>query len=128
LEHIVEPRAFLESIRRLVSPDGVILVLVPNVDSLAIRVLHEKAVTFSGDSHVNHFGPATLARLLELSGFGVVDCETILTEIGTVNNYLGFDDPYFGEGQRVLDIVTPEYIHRKLMGYLLQVIARPMTR
>jgi len=57
LEHIVEPRAFLESIHRLVAPDGVVLILVPNVDSLAIRVLHEKAVTFSGDSHVNHFSP-----------------------------------------------------------------------
>ena len=50
-----------------------------------------------------------------------------MTEIGTVNNYLTFEDPYFGEGQRVLDIVTPEYIHQKLMGYLLQVIARPKT-
>ena len=70
LEHIVEPRAFLESIHHLVAPDGVVLILVPNVDSLAIRVLHEKAVTFSGDSHVNHFSPATLTRLLESSGFG----------------------------------------------------------
>jgi 2-polyprenyl-3-methyl-5-hydroxy-6-metoxy-1,4-benzoquinol methylase len=125
LEHIVEPRSFLESIRRLVAPDGVILILVPNVESLAIRVLHEKAVTFSGDSHVNHFSPATLTRLLESSSFAVVDCETILTEIGTVNNYLNFEDPYFGDGQRVLDVVTPEYIHQRLMGYLLQVIARP---
>jgi len=125
LEHIVEPRSFLESIRRLVAPNGVILILVPNVESLAIRVLHEKAVTFSGDSHVNHFSPATLTRLLDSSGLSVVDCETILTEIGTVNNYLSFEDPYFGDGQRVLDVVTPEYIHQRLMGYLLQVIARP---
>lgn len=125
LEHIVEPRGFLESIRRLVSPQGVLLVLVPNVESLAIRILHEKAVTFSGDSHVNHFGPATLARLLETSGFAVADCETLLTEIGTINNYLNFEDPYFGDAQRVLDVITPEYIHRERLGYLLQTIAEP---
>ena len=58
LEHIVEPRSFLQSIRRLLAPDAVLLVLVPNVDSLAVRMLHEKAVTFAGDSHVNHFSPA----------------------------------------------------------------------
>jgi 2-polyprenyl-3-methyl-5-hydroxy-6-metoxy-1,4-benzoquinol methylase len=125
LEHIVEPRPFLESIRRLLAPEGVALVLVPNVDSLAIRILHEKAVTFAGDSHVNHFSPATLMRLLAMSGFAVADCETLLTEIGTINNYLSFEDPYFGDAQPVLDLLTPEYLHQHRLGYLLQVIARP---
>ncbi len=125
LEHIVEPRTFLQSIRRFLAPDGVLLVLVPNVDSLAVRILHEKAVTFAGDSHVNHFSPATLGRLLESSGFAVTDCETLLTEVGTINNYLSFEDPYFGDAQRVLDVVTPEYLHRNRLGYLLQVIAQP---
>jgi SAM-dependent methyltransferase len=125
LEHIVEPRSFLQSIRRLLAPDAVLLVLVPNVDSLAVRMLHEKAVTFAGDSHVNHFSPATLGRLLESSGFAVADCETLLTEVGTINNYLSFEDPYFGDAPRVLDVVTPEYLHRNRLGYLLQVIAQP---
>jgi len=123
LEHIVEPRPFLQSIRRLVAPDGVLLVLVPNVDSLAILVLHEKAVTFSGDSHVNHFSAATLTRLLESSGFAVADCETLLTEVGTINNYLSFEEPYFGDAPSVLDFLTPAYLHDHRLGYLLQVIA-----
>jgi 2-polyprenyl-3-methyl-5-hydroxy-6-metoxy-1,4-benzoquinol methylase len=127
LEHIVDPRQFLQSIRRLVAPEGVVLVLVPNVDSLAVRILHEKAVTFAGHSHVNHFSPATLTRLLESSGFAMADCETLLTEIGTLNNYLNFEDPYFGDGQSVLDVVTPKYLHEQRMGYLLQAIARPQT-
>lgn len=125
LEHIVEPRSILEFLRRLVAPDGVLLVLVPNVESLAVRVLHEKAVTFAGDSHVNHFSPSTLARLLESSGFTVADCETLLTEIGTINNYLSFEEPYFGDAEPVLDLLTPEYLHRQRLGYLLQTIARP---
>jgi 2-polyprenyl-3-methyl-5-hydroxy-6-metoxy-1,4-benzoquinol methylase len=128
LEHIVEPRSFLQSIRRLLAPDGVLLVLVPNVESLAVRILHEKAVTFAGDSHVNHFSPATLGRMLESSDFAVTDCETLLTEIGTINNYLSFEDPYFGDAERVLDVVTPEYVHRNRLGYLLQVIAQPAPR
>lgn len=124
LEHIVDPRPFLLSIRRLLAPGGVLLVLVPNVDSLAIRVLHEKAVTFYGDSHVNHFNAATLSRLLESAGFVVADCETILTEIGTINNYLHFEEPYFGEAPALLDVLTPEYLHDRRLGYLLQAIAR----
>ena len=125
LEHIVEPGPFLESVRRLLAPHGVLLILVPNFESLAVRVLHEKAVTFAGDSHVNHFSAATLTRLIETSGMEVLDCETLLTEIGTVNNYLNFADPYFGESRPTLDVLTPQYLHEQKLGYLLQVIARP---
>ena len=89
---------------------------MPNIDSLATRILHEKNVTFAGDSHVNFFNVDTLTRLLSDTGFMVRDAETVLTELGTINNYLNFEDPYFGEGRTVLDVLTPGYIHEHLLG------------
>ena len=114
----------MSSRRRLLAPGGVLLIMVPNVDSLVIRILHEKAVTFSGDSHVNLFNADTLARLVESCGFAVLDCETLLTEIGTINNYLSFEEPYFGDAPALLEFLTPEYIHSRRLGYQLLMIAR----
>ena len=116
LEHIITPRDFLSVIHRILAPGGVLLILVPNIEGLVSRILHEKSATFSGDSHVNFFNASTLTRLLGRGGFAVKECETLLTELGTINNYLNFEDPYFGEGGPVLDFLTPEYIHDRMLG------------
>lgn len=124
LEHVMEPGELLADIFKVLSPGGILLLLVPNLDSLANRILHEKSTTFSGDSHVNLFNAQSISRLLKKSGFIVKECETILTRIGTINNYLNYEDPQFGEGTPVLEYLTPEYIHDNLLGYLLMVLAQ----
>jgi len=123
LEHITNCRAFLDVIRRILVPNGMVVLQVPNINSFVSRVLHEKSATFSGDSHVNLFSAATLTRLLETAGFQMLECETIWTELGTINNYLNFEDPYFGEAGPVLDFLTPQYIHQHLLGSRLLALA-----
>lgn len=124
LEHIINPRYFLRTIHRILVPGGVLLVLIPNIESLVSRILHDKSATFSGDSHVNFFNASTLAQLLEQVGFMMQECETILTELGTINNYLNFEDPYFGEGSTVLDFLTPEFIHERMLGSRILALAK----
>ena len=124
LEHIVKPGDLLTEIHRILAPDGIILILVPNVDSLANRILHEKSTTFSGKTHVNLFNATSLSRLLEKKGFAVTESETILTRLGAINNYLNYEDPQFGEGNSVLGCLTPKYIHENMLGYLLLVLAK----
>jgi SAM-dependent methyltransferase len=124
LEHIVDPAKILKSIHRALRKDGVLLVVVPNVDALANRILHEKSTTFAGESHVNLFSPATLTQLLQTAGFSRIHCETALSLLGTINNYLSYESPQFGNGTAVLDFLTPEYIHTNLLGYVLFALAR----
>ncbi len=50
--------------------------IVPNVDSLATRVLHERAATFDGRNHLLYFSPRRFATLLEREGFDVVETQT----------------------------------------------------
>jgi SAM-dependent methyltransferase len=126
LEHVLNPAAFLQRIHRVLCDGGALLVMVPNIESLLVRVLHERAATFCGEMHVNFFSADTLRQMLERCGFEVVICETFLTELGTVNNYLSFEDPYFGEAASVLDAVTPAWIHEKLMGSQLFAVARAL--
>ena len=124
LEHVVDPENLLKDVHRVLAPGGVLLILVPNIDSLANRILHEESTTFSGEAHVNLFDVSTLTRLLEKVEFELIECETILTQLGTINNYLNYENPQFGEGGPVLDFLTAEYIHERMLGYLLLALAK----
>ena len=126
LEHIVDPGPLLSEIKRVLRPAGLLLILVPNADSLVTRLLHEKSGTFGGHSHVNFFNAATLERLLAKAGFEVLETETLITELGTINNYLNFEDPYLGRAEAGLDFLSPQLIHDHLLGSKLMVLARPV--
>jgi len=123
LEHLVDPGLALTEARRLLAPGGLILLLVPNVESLVTRLLHEKSRTFGGHSHLNHFSPRTLPALLKKNGFTVLEMETVLTELGTINNHLAFEDAYAGEANPFWVCLTPDLIHQNLWGSRLLAVA-----
>ena len=64
LEHLVEPSQFLARAARLLRPGGHLFALVPNLDSLAIRLLGARYRYVMPD-HVNYFDAASLSRLIE---------------------------------------------------------------
>ena len=94
LEHVNEPRGFLREVRRLLKPGGATYLIVPNVDSLATRVLHEKAATFDGRNHLLYFSPRTLRDLLEREGFDVVETRTRVASLDPVLEWLTYNEPY----------------------------------
>jgi uncharacterized protein (UPF0276 family)/2-polyprenyl-3-methyl-5-hydroxy-6-metoxy-1,4-benzoquinol methylase len=124
LEHIMEPGQLLAHITSVLKPGGMLLVLVPNADSLVTRILHGQSGTFGGHSHVNHFNSATLTRLLNSAGFEILETETLITEIGAIHNHLDFQDPYLGQAAPAVDFLTPKRIHDNLLGSKLLMIAR----
>lgn len=123
LEHIPDPRAFLATVRGVLRPGGILLVCVPNADALVTRLLHERSGTFRGQSHVNFFNVGTLGRLLEEGGFRVVDRDSIITELGTIHNYLNYEDPYFGGAPPAVPSLTPEFLHDHFLGSRILVVA-----
>lgn len=65
-EHLAEPKKFLAKIGPVLKPGGVCVVLVPNLRSLAVRLLGVK-YRYVYAQHLNYFSAQTLARLGELS-------------------------------------------------------------
>jgi 2-polyprenyl-3-methyl-5-hydroxy-6-metoxy-1,4-benzoquinol methylase len=124
LEHMAEPRSILSHVGKLLSPRGVVLILVPNAGSLVTRILHEKSNTFGGHSHLNHFNVQSMETLLKTLNFEILEMETVLTELGTINNHLDFQDPYLGNARDFFQTLTPEIIHDRLWGSRLLVVAR----
>jgi 2-polyprenyl-3-methyl-5-hydroxy-6-metoxy-1,4-benzoquinol methylase len=70
-EHLAEPKSFLEKAHALLKSGGVCFVLVPNLHSLAVRLLGAK-YRYVYAQHLNYFSAATLRQLGERAGFEVV--------------------------------------------------------
>jgi SAM-dependent methyltransferase len=96
LEHVNRPREFLGHVSRLLKPGGATYLIVPNVDSLATRVLHERAATFDGRNHLLYFSPRTLGALLAREGFDVVAMRTRVASLDPVLEWLTYREPYRG--------------------------------
>lgn len=94
LEHVNAPRQMLSEIAALLKPGGALYVIAPNVDSLACRVLHERAATFDGRNHLVYFSPRTLAAMLEREGFEVVSSSTHVSSLDPVLEWLAYEEPY----------------------------------
>lgn len=125
LEHIYEPTTFLESLGRVLKPGGIFFVLVPNVKSLATRLTRTLSPCFNW-KHVHCFSPESLRRLVEGAGFRMLHRETAITEIENIKSYMSGEFPYHGYGDPdgLFDFITPEYIHRNLLGSRLIAVFR----
>jgi SAM-dependent methyltransferase len=71
LAHLAQPVEDLTMLRSLLSPDGVLLILTVNADSLILR---RRLETWGGftPNHLLFSSPRTLPPLLERAGFGAV--------------------------------------------------------
>jgi 2-polyprenyl-3-methyl-5-hydroxy-6-metoxy-1,4-benzoquinol methylase len=74
IEHLERPGEALQRIRELLAPGGLLLLTTPNFDSLYRRLFGSRWwVVNCEDEHIVLFNRATLAGLLEESGFELQD-------------------------------------------------------
>ena len=78
LEHILDPLTFLIEIRRIMKPDGVLVIGVPNIDSWIAKYYGDRWYALALNQHIWHFCPATLESLLERCGFQILSLNTDL--------------------------------------------------
>ena len=74
LEHVPDPRATLTQARRVLRPSGALFLALPNAASLEAAVFGRAWYHLDLPRHLWGFGPRTLTRLLEETGF---DVETV---------------------------------------------------
>ena len=136
LEHVNEPRRMLAEIAGLLKPEGAVFIVVPNVDSLACRVLHERTATFDGRNHLIYFSRRTLARMLDVEGFDTVEVHTRVASLEPVLEHLVYREPYTGgvpEDDCLVGVVrdrrdqVEDLLERLDLGYKLHCLARKRT-
>ena len=124
-EHIKDGEFYLNYMKNLLSEDGVIYLQIPSSDSLAAKILRQDCNMFDGLEHVNIYGVDTIHALAKKCNLEVLSLKTVISEIGVINNYLNYENPYLGETTNkefIPNLIDEDKIHTSLQGYKLQVI------
>lgn len=124
-EHIKDGEYYLNLMKNLIADDGVIFLQIPSSDSLAAKILQEHCNMFDGLEHVNLYGVDTIKKLSEKCGLKVLNIKSVISEIGVINNYLNYENPYLGNTKNkkfIPNLIDEDNIHKILQGYKLQIV------
>ncbi len=120
LEHIVNPIEFLNYVKEYLAPNGIILIQVPNLDSLYIQLDGEKNSNFC-IGHWSYFTPRTLDIILEKAGFENLFLETYISEFDKIQQFPQDEICRVAQeitGKSVIESdITIDWLHRNLLGY-----------
>lgn len=77
LEHISNPKLFLEMARNYLRPEGLLYIITPNIEGMSSRILKEKWLAYAQVDHVILYSPKTIKYLLEKCGFKIKKIKTM---------------------------------------------------
>lgn len=77
LEHMTEPLVELLEVKRILKPDGLLVINAPNGQSFLAKILKTKWHLVLPPEHLFYFSPKNLSNFLEKNGFKVVYSGTI---------------------------------------------------
>ena len=72
-EHVSNPINFLDEVYRILKVNGIFIVAVPNVQSLAAKIQGSSWSQFILPEHLNYFSSTTLIAILNNNGFDVIN-------------------------------------------------------
>ena len=75
IEHLFEPRDFVDQAARLLRPGGLLVISCPNGQGFDIATLREQSLAVDPE-HVNLFNPNSLSQLVESCGFEILEVTT----------------------------------------------------
>jgi len=91
LEHVFDVEETLAELRRILKPEGLLVIRVPNVGSLRARIDLESWPHLN-PGHISYFSDATLSALLTRFGFEVLEIESWIPDSFV---HLAETDPHF---------------------------------
>lgn len=74
-EHLHHPDSTLDEIHRIIKKDGVLILEVPNIDSLPFRIFKRYWFHLDIPRHLYHWSQKTIGRMLEKNNFEVLQTD-----------------------------------------------------
>lgn len=107
LEHLPYPIQTLQEIRRILKPNGILLIEVPNIESWQAKIGGGAWFHLDCPRHLYHFGTEQLTTILQAAGLSILQTNTLSLEYG----------PY-GALQSLLNRLTyqPNVLYARLKG------------
>jgi len=75
LEHMAYPLRKLKFYRKKLRDGGIIVIEVPNIESLGAKFLRDKWYFIKNPDHISYFSRKTLSKFLEKAGFEIIKTE-----------------------------------------------------
>lgn len=72
LEHVIDPPGFLREARRLLKPDGTLVLTLPDQGSIMRRVMGKSWYFYIPEEHLHYFNRSNMPKLLERNGLELV--------------------------------------------------------
>ncbi|MDF1584444.1 MAG: class I SAM-dependent methyltransferase [Methyloprofundus sp.] len=96
LEHLHDPLACLKKLSEWAKPGALLALSVPNAGSLEFQLFKEKWYALQLPTHIHHFTPATLEKMLLASGWMVesVHHQRVLSNLIASTGYVLHDKGY----------------------------------
>lgn len=88
LEHQHDPKQFLRRIKRVLSPEGIVSLSVPNIDSLACLLMGSAANSIDGLQHLNYFSKSSLVNMFSETGFTLEYFDTAIPATDQIEKFL----------------------------------------
>lgn len=76
IEHIFEPREYINGIYEKLATGGLLFITTPNIKGFDIVILQDKSRNIQAPSHLNYFNPKSISVLLEDNGFEILEIKT----------------------------------------------------
>ncbi|MFZ4661591.1 MAG: class I SAM-dependent methyltransferase [Caldilineaceae bacterium] len=114
-EHLPDPAQTLQEIRRILQPDGIVVIWVPNLDSWNAKLFGATWAGLDAPRHLYVFTPETLRAFLTKAGFAVIE------ESCAIGSYMAF----------VLDVrfwLTAHGVAAKRKATISKLLYHPLVR
>lgn len=109
IEHVREPRRFLEHVGRVLKSGGVIFIATPSLDSWSAKLLGARWMEYKRE-HLYYFNRATVTRLLSDAGFSDVTVSTgakVLTPGYIIGHFKKFPIPLISPIMSGIEKIAP---------------------
>ncbi|OEJ66401.1 hypothetical protein BEN30_12195 [Magnetovibrio blakemorei] len=109
IEHVRNPKSFMQYVRTLLKPSGVVFIAVPSLDSLSARLMGRYWVEFKRE-HLFYFNRQTICQLLKDCGFQDITLspgQKVLSLGYIIGHFKQFPVPLFTPALKVLERLLP---------------------
>ncbi len=77
LEHVTDPKNFLLEARRILAPEGLLVINTPDAESLVARILGKRWHLIVPPEHLHYLSPKNVGEFLCKNGFEIIENTTI---------------------------------------------------
>jgi len=80
LEHFHQPKDSLLEVKRILKKQGVVIVAMPNIDSLDSKFYREHWIALDSPRHLSHFSPRDMQRISLDVGLELIDIQQLVLD------------------------------------------------